>query len=97
MGDLICRSELLKHSYRVTAYDEAGFSTEYNAVPTEEIKNAPAVDAKPVVHGEWIKTRLAMEYLCSNCQSVVYAERNRKGEEVLFKFCPECGARMDGE
>ena len=42
MSDLISRSKLLKHSCRVTEYDEAGFSMEYNAVSVEDIKNAPA-------------------------------------------------------
>ena len=130
MGDLICRSELLKHSYRVTEYDEAGFSMEYNAVPTEEIKNAPAVDAVPksyadqirlerdiaieqleeigcqlgrkmddvkkkldavpVVHGEWIaQDATYTRFMCSACNSKNYSGHHN--------FCPNCGARMDGE
>lgn len=50
MIDLISRSELLKHCHRVTEYDEAGFSMEYNAVSVEDIKNAPiAYDVDSVV------------------------------------------------
>lgn len=41
MGDLINRNALLKHSRRVVEFDEGGFSIEYNAIPTEEINNAP--------------------------------------------------------
>lgn len=46
---LIDADVLLKQSRRVVEYDEAGFSMEYNAVPTEEIKNAPTVEAVSVV------------------------------------------------
>lgn len=50
MSDLISRSQLLKHCHRVTEYDEAGFSMEYNAVSVEDIKNAPtAYDVDKVV------------------------------------------------
>ena len=47
---LIDADALLKYSSRVVEYDEAGFSMEYNAVPTEEIKNAPTVEVKPLIH-----------------------------------------------
>ena len=49
MTRLIDADVLLIQSRRVVEYDEAGFSMEYNAVPTEEIKNAPTVEAVPVV------------------------------------------------
>ena len=55
----------------------------------------PTVEAKPVVHGEWEKTRLAGEYICSNCQSLICSGFTRMGYEQ-YKFCPECGADMRG-
>ena len=58
------------------------------------IKAIPAVDAAPVIYAQW---SFAGEtghgfgmYLCSNCGSYV-------GEGNSGNFCPECGARMDGE
>lgn len=57
------------------------------------IENAPTVEVKPVVHGKWEKTRLAGEYICSNCQSLICSGFTRMGYEQ-YKFCPECGADM---
>lgn len=50
MSDLISRSELLKHSGKVTEYDEAGYSRVYRAVSVEDIKYQPiAYDVDKVV------------------------------------------------
>ena len=77
---LIDADALLKHSARVVEYDEAGFSMEYNAVSTEEIKNEPTIEAVPVVTGSWTN---GMQ--CSKCGQVDYTKPN---------FCPNCGADM---
>ena len=101
---LIDADVLLKQSRRVVEYDEAGFSMEYNAVPTEEIKNAPTVDTVPVVRGGWLIIHEGIErnlntwehvvkrkYFCNRCD---YHTGNQ-GE--YFNFCPNCGADMRGE
>ena len=67
------------------------------------VEQMPAVDAAPVVHGYWFLTE--PEYLnCSVCGDSYYT-----GIETLsmaldhlefaggHKFCPNCGAKMDGE
>lgn len=48
----------------------------------------PAIDAIPVVHGEWKphNIRLCL-YSCSNCRCV---PRDKT------PYCPICGAKMDG-
>lgn len=61
----------------------------------DDVKDAPTVDAKPVVHGHWkfgcggyYNGILQVDlWDCSNC-----------GEscEYDFKYCPYCGAKMDG-
>lgn len=60
------------------------------------IEQQPTVDAEPVKHGKWIDDGQYdnffphHEWRCSEC-----------GEHVLeigtpwFKYCPNCGARMD--
>lgn len=66
-------------------------------------ENAPAIDAAPVVRGEWVGYETSSyngndEYgeprwipkkffRCSIC---------RKGTAVRHNFCPNCGAKMDG-
>lgn len=59
------------------------------------IKEAPAVDAEPVRHGEWSNYRIngydglhpVYETQCSLCGG--YAR-------FTYRYCPHCGARMDG-
>ena len=58
------------------------------------VANAPTVDAVPVVHGYW-ETIFSVDcvtykYKCSNCGHYVRIGSDRN-------FCPNCGARMDGE
>ena len=57
------------------------------------VKNAPAADVAPVVHGEWKlptingKPLLITNFTCSVCGEFSHEETN---------YCPNCGARMDG-
>lgn len=57
------------------------------------INNQPTVDAKAVVHGEWIANKVmyrhfgALNYKCNICEK----------EGAYTNFCPNCGAMMDGK
>lgn len=54
------------------------------------VKDAPTIEAEPVKHGRW-KLRCYGDYpYCSNCNN------EPKGREITL-FCPNCGARMDGD
>ena len=62
-----------------------------------EIDPAPTVDAVEVVHGKWMPQydrcwidgqRWKTGYYCSSCMGFNKAESN---------YCPNCGAKMDGE
>ena len=57
------------------------------------LDGVPAVDAAPVVHGQWIETpSFAPEYECSECgQSYEWWEVSEA------HYCPNCGAKMDLE
>lgn len=55
------------------------------------IDEQPTVDAAPVVHGRWIKLAEAPEWdqrRCTVCGDVSCCQRN---------YCPNCGAKMDGD
>ena len=55
------------------------------------LDSEPTVDAVPVVHGEWIFNGRFAElnhYACSNCN---------RTEFRMSDYCPNCGAKMDGE
>lgn len=60
------------------------------------IQNAPAADVAPMVHGRWVKhTRMHGFVYCSACKDVYLDEEwLRDGK---WGYCPNCGARMDGE
>ena len=63
-----------------------------------EIATLPIADVAPVVHGRWVD-RIVDEneviqpwmkrYYCSECLE--------GGSQSWFKFCPNCGAKMDEE
>lgn len=98
MGDLISRSALIKAMEK--KYDVAEKNAFYSVglsegfIITEEIiKEQPTVEAKPVVHGEWIEHKWAEEdggYLISNFECSKCHTWERKKSD----FCPECGADM---
>ena len=59
------------------------------------IDTVPAVDMAPVVHGRWncvghvcVDGEYEDTFRCSKC-SIPYFRKSR--------YCPNCGARMDGE
>ena len=59
----------------------------------EAIKNAPTIEAKPVVHGRWIsKNHHGYEwvFVCSNCDYIDGYPFNDRPN-----YCPNCGAKMD--
>lgn len=63
----------------------------------EWLKDQPTIDAVPVVHGRWVHTDMAAWWFgkdeCSECQ---YHDDERNDLSRL-KYCPNCGAKMDGE
>ena len=54
-----------------------------------EIEEATTVDAVEVVHGRWKRAKYteAPLYICSECDKPEYKEH---------RYCPNCGAKMDG-
>lgn len=57
----------------------------------ESIKNIPAADVAPVVHGRWVDGK------CSNCGVDIPTD---DAHDAIFetecRFCYYCGAKMDG-
>lgn len=64
----------------------------------QSISYIPAADVAPVVHGRWINAPLCGndECRCSECGSRHNIHANLRGE-ITQKYCPNCGAKMDGE
>lgn len=67
-------------------YAEAIARTLSEVVP-HLLDDLPAADVQPVKRGEWGK-RAYGRLQCSYCG---------KCEDIATDFCPNCGARMDGD
>ena len=64
-----------------------------------DIVNAPTVDAVEVVHGRWIASGCGFD-CCSECRKVyadVYLTEMGIKPRTQFNYCPNCGAKMDGD
>lgn len=69
------------------------------------IENFPTADVAPVVHGKNITKRHPVdEFVCSECGIILFDyerleidedEDDESCYEYEFKFCPNCGAKMD--
>ena len=58
------------------------------------IKNAPTVDAVEVVHGRWVRRIVHHDnptYWKDECSTCGFAG------ETYYQYCPNCGAKMDGD
>lgn len=58
-------------------------------VTKQLIEEAPTVDAEPVKHGMW-----KAGVTCSKCEFI--RQETRSGNPMVGRYCPNCGARMDG-
>lgn len=75
--------------------ERAEYDNNYRLIiPAEAIKDAPAADVAPVVHGRWIADGDGYHwtYNCSIC-----AWKDGYPFNERHNFCPSCGARMDLE
>lgn len=94
-NDLISRSALLEEF----EWLKANTGT-YNHAELDEhiqrINNTSAVDTEVVRHGRWISENIRKKsYLrqCSVCNKIAYF----CGTGCSYNYCPNCGAKMDGE
>ena len=60
----------------------------------DAVRNIPAVDVAPVVHGEWVDTPDGTATICSYCKADWNVFDN---DTYRFNYCPNCGAKMDRE
>lgn len=68
----------------------------------DQIEAIPAAAVAPVVHGRWVSWAEAGNFIpssdryeCSVCHDA--AHRLCNGDDLLSPFCPNCGAKMQGE
>lgn len=75
----------------VIADDAESCKTDYLR---EIIKSVPAADVAPVVHAEWVVCGDGdnVPWMCSHCGKTTA----HKYKVIYGKYCPHCGAKMDG-
>lgn len=59
------------------------------------VNKQPTIEAAPVMHGKWIEpegVEIAITCICSECKKEfpMWAKKD-------YDYCPNCGARMDGD
>lgn len=72
------------------------FNNYFYAGITANINKIPSEDVEPVRHGHWIEK--AFRIMCSDCGAEFKDEiLYMIGNDEQMSYCPNCGARMDGE
>lgn len=86
--EYIRRAEALEITTRTCGDYAAAFA---------EIRKLPAADVAPVVHGEWylLDDCANAGLYCSVCSRRVHREEFAY-KKLRSKYCPHCGAKMDG-
>lgn len=59
--------------------------------------DAPTIDAEPVRHARWDKSKgyiYAVRYTCSYCDWMLASDEGSP-QELGMRYCPYCGAAMD--
>ena len=95
MNDLISRKALIAEYDRVHIGPPGG--------ARKLMEDAPAVDAVEVVHGRWIEVRGILSVnrkdvpvvKCSKCE--IYFCDIINNHHYMYHYCPNCGAKMDGD
>lgn len=62
-------------------------STEWECIE-DMLDSMEVYEAEPVKHGKWIGVDYDTYFECSECKHMT--------DWQLYKYCPYCGARMDG-
>lgn len=88
MDDCIKREQAIK---LIESAEIWGWS---NNTLYDEMKNLPAADVAPVIHGKWKCLNSTQKHFCSECgmDFDLYACFRK-----LYNYCPNCGAKMDLE
>ena len=80
----------------ITGEYEAGSFTDYSNYSNlwDAVDDMPAADVQPVKYGRWENTNIPNQLRCSNCEIIHFIAQYPHGD---IKYCPNCGARMDGD
>lgn len=87
---------------KINEYECYSYDSEISRI-CELINDAPARDVEPVRHGQWVEVKSWESEkhsvtdmrcnLCGKYASLVLPHKTK----CTYKYCPFCGAKMDGE
>lgn len=98
MSDVFLSKRILKKklAYVFSAWGVMSPMSPIRKSINEAIEKSVAADVAPVVHGRWILERdpagKPVCYHCSACDS----DGCHTSIRIAYKYCPNCGAKMDG-
>ena len=76
----------------LTSGKDAAMKWGYKADGVEDVLkliiDAPIIKAEPIKRGRWLPHKITASSICSECRRVFADET---------PYCPNCGARMDGD
>ena len=75
------------------------YNTDCWCAERNAVLKIPAADVVEVVHGRWEfdGSDFADIWKCTACGVDWFFEYDPRSAETRVNYCPECGARMDGE
>ena len=89
MARYIDADKLIDKIFPIGLIDNGNYSVNAKAVKVA-IDSMPTADVVEVKHGEWKKvSEKHPRYACTSC--------NHLYNNKEYKYCPQCGAKMDGE
>ena len=87
-------TDYIKREDTIKAIESETYRHDYLDHVIDIIEDIPSADVAPVRHGRWINC----EFVESGFKFVRCSECNHDDmRSCLYKYCPNCGARMDGE
>ena len=94
-------SEYIEREAAIAMYEDDEIDMGALKVPVpvivQNIKDVPAADVRPVVHGKWIVSRT--DYGWNGAEFPTHCKCDQCGREVPYldkdNYCPNCGALMD--
>ena len=86
--------EMLENAQIISNGEYCGYCTE-----DVNLNSIPAADVVPVVHGKWVKAHWKNSVSCANCSICGFEAYHYdfQGVQKTYNYCPNCGAKMDGE
>ena len=108
MNEYISREAVLK-AFKLKVKNpkkeyQRGMQDAIDCLIPEVIADIPSADVKPVKHGQWKGYITSAFYGCDDEGEPIYRDANfnvcsecGRKTVVKEKFCPNCGARMDGD